>query len=207
MSDKGHLPVLCVLGTWSSGTTAVTGYLKRLGAYSCPPHIKTNDPRTPDSYESLQFRNQCAATVSETTFADIGDRQAFQTRLQSWTKVKSDEAALNECSHLVLKHPLSAFLISEIHQVCTPRWIVVTRPFNKIEATRHRRKWFPNYGALGAKKIYSTIFSALIEIEASYLAMSFADFLSSSAIRDELSTYSGITTDVDRRARAEEWIR
>ncbi len=207
MSDKTHLPVLCVLGSWSSGTTAVTGYLHHLGAYSCPPHIQTNDPRTPNSYESLQFRNQCAVAVDEATFDDIGDRQTFQTRFQRWIKKMSDEAALNECSHLVLKHPLSAFLISDIHQICDPRWIVVTRPFSKIEATRHRRKWFPHYGAQGATKVYSSLFSALIGIEASYLTVSFTDFLSNSAVRENLISYSGISTDADRRARAEEWIK
>lgn len=207
MSDKGHLPVLCILGTWSSGTTAVTGYLDHLGAYSCPPHIQTNDPRTPNSYESLQFRNQCAVTVDEATFVDIGDRQSFQTRFQRWIKKMSEEAALNECSHLVLKHPLSAFLISDIHQVCAPRFIVVTRPFSKIEVTRRRRNWFPHYGSQGAAKVYSALYSALIQIEASYLTVSYEDFLSSPTVRDALVTYSGITTDTDRRARAERWIR
>lgn len=207
MSENNLLPVLCVLGTWSSGTTAVTGYLNRLGAYSCPPHIMTNDPRTPDSYESIEFRNQCAVTVDESTFADIGDRQMFQTRLRNWIRMKSAEAALEECSHIVLKHPLSAFLIPEIHQVCAPRWIVVTRPFDKIEATRQRRNWFAYYGSQGAQKVYSSLFAALIGIEASYLTVSFTDFLSNSAVRKKLISYSGISTNAARRAQAEEWIK
>lgn len=207
MSEPNHLPVLCILGTWSSGTTAVTGYLERFGAYSCPPHVRTNDPRTPDSYESLEFRNQCAVTVDEATFADVGDRQKFVAGLQNWIKKKSDEAILNECTHIVLKHPLSAFLISEIHEVCAPKWIVVTRPFDKIETTRQRRKWFLHYGAQGATKVYSTLFSSLIQIEATYLTLSFADFLSNPTVREQLASYSGIVANADKRTRAEEWLR
>lgn len=207
MGESGRLPVLCVLGTWSSGTTAVTGYLKNLGAYSCPPHVGTNDPRTPDSFESLEFRNRCAATVDEATFADIGDRQKFCDELQGWIKQKSHEALQSECSHVVLKHPLSAFLISEIHEACAPKWIVVTRPFDKIEATRRRRNWLPYYGAQGANKVYSTLFSSLIQIEASYFSVSFAEFLSSSATREQLISYSGVITDTDGKARAEKWLR
>lgn len=207
MRKSHNLPVLCVLGNWSSGTTAVTGYIERLGAFTCPPHVRTNDPRTPDSYESLEFRNQCANTVDEGTFSDLGDRKAFKTWLQGWIRKKSAEAALSGCSHIAIKHPLSAFLVSEIHEACNPKWIVVTRPFDKIEGTRLRRKWHPYYGAQGANKVYSSIFSSLIKIEASYLTISFTDFLSGSIVRQQLIAYSGINPNKEKKAHAEGWVR
>ena len=207
MSKRDHLPVLCVLGSWSSGTTAVTGYLKNLGAYSCPPHVGTFDPRTPDSMESLEFRNQCASTVDEATFSDIGDRQEFGNKLQDWIIEQSHEAVQNKCSHIVLKHPLSAFLISEIHEACDPKWIVVTRSFEKIENTRKRRKWFHYYGVQGASKVYSALFSSLIQIEATYLTLSFSDFLSRSTVREQLTSYSEIAVHEGKKDKAEEWIR
>lgn len=42
---------IVIIASWSSGSTAITGYLDKCGAYSCPPHLNTVDERTPNSYE------------------------------------------------------------------------------------------------------------------------------------------------------------
>ncbi len=38
---------ILILSSWGTGSTAVTGYLDKLGAYSCAPHFHTNDEKTP----------------------------------------------------------------------------------------------------------------------------------------------------------------
>lgn len=73
---------LIVLGPWGSGSTAVTGILDHLGAFTCPPHFATNDPRTPSAYEPVQLRNillrhidEQALMVSENRLQLVSDIQ------------------------------------------------------------------------------------------------------------------------------------
>jgi len=48
--------VIFVAGSYGSGTSSLIGALDRLGISTLPPHFRTNDPRTPISYESKAFR-------------------------------------------------------------------------------------------------------------------------------------------------------
>ncbi|TQM89904.1 hypothetical protein BD293_4218 [Roseinatronobacter monicus] len=201
------VPVVCVLGAWSSGTTAVTGYLTRVGGYSCPPHVQTNDPRTPNSHEPVDFAIELRKVIGGLTLKQHGDREAFCNWLRSWLNERSIEARASGASHIVLKHPLSAYLIKEINAVCNPDFLVVTRPFIKIEETRKRRKWYPSYGAAGAQKLYSTIFSSLIEIEASYSTVSFRDFTTSLPRRRTILKALGISGTHAQCHAAESWLK
>lgn len=207
MIIKKPIHVVCVLGNWSSGTTAVTGYLSRLGADTCPPHCLTNDHRTPDSYESVAFRNACARTFDEITFEKIGSRKGFQSWLSDWICERKKNAKSAGFSHIVLKHPLSALLVREINEACAPNWIVVTRNFNEIENTRLRRRWYPSYGAAGAKKIYGSGFSRLIAEGNSFYSISFSDFIAKLTTRERLVDYIGMTPTETQKITAESWIR
>ena len=54
------MKAVVIIASWSSGSTAVTGYLDKCGAYSCPPHLNTIDKRTPNSYESIEYGTELA---------------------------------------------------------------------------------------------------------------------------------------------------
>jgi hypothetical protein len=145
--------------------------------------------------------------VHELELKDVGDRSEFTAWLKAWLFEKSSEAALHNCSHLVLKHPLSAFLVAEINQVCSPKWVVVTRPFSRIEATRVRRRWYPSYGAAGAQKVYSSTFSSLIETENNAHIVAFTEFLSNSDIRRQLCSFAGFSTTANQLVKVENWLK
>ena len=51
------MKTILILCPWSSGSTAVAGFLDRCGGHTCPPHFSTNDPKTPNPYESLALSN------------------------------------------------------------------------------------------------------------------------------------------------------
>ena len=72
------METVIVLGSWSSGSTALTGYIQRLGAYTCPPHCTTFDERTPDSFESIDFRNALASCIDELTLSKIKCASEFR---------------------------------------------------------------------------------------------------------------------------------
>ena len=61
------MKLLLVCGPFGSGTTAVAGLLANMGAVGPCPYHRTNDPRTPNSYELVAFRELVVALVSEET--------------------------------------------------------------------------------------------------------------------------------------------
>ena len=137
------MQTILVLGSWSSGTTAVTGYIHRLGAYSCPPHFYANDPRTPDTYESLELRNILAGCIDEASLKPLiaEHSKVLKDFLRVWYPAKQAEAKSFGYQALVLKHPLTALFLTEFIEICNPKCLVVTRGFQEIENTRIRRGW------------------------------------------------------------------
>lgn len=203
------MQTILVLGSWSSGTTAVTGYIQRLGAYSCPPHWLLNDPRTPDTYESVEFREILIKCINEHSFTpSIPEHtKVFKDFIRAWFPAKQAEAKAIGVQAIVLKNPLAAFFLNEINEICSPKYLLVTRGLKDIENTRFRRRWVPTYGQQGAKVIYSVIFDTLIKIEKSFHAISYYDFLYSESERGKMREYLAIKAADNYVDRAEGWIR
>lgn len=203
------MQTILVLGSWSSGTTAVAGYVQKLGAYSCPPHWMTNDPRTRDSYESLELRYILTKCIDEVSFNPTTPDYAevFKDFMRGWFPAKQAEAKASGARALVLKHPLTAFFLNEIDEICNPKYLLVTRGFQDIETTRMRRGWHPTLGQQGAKVIYNVICGTLMQSEKSFYAISFRDFLHSEDERKRMRDYLAIPGSDEDVARAEGWIR
>ena len=201
------LPVIAVLGGYSSGTTAVAGYLARLGAYSCPPHSITNDPRTPDSYESAELRSQCLKVINEQTLSKAGDDEGFCRWLAPWLGEQSRLARREGCTHLLIKHALLALLAPQIDKVCSPQFVLVTRPLDQIERTRLRRKWHATFGQAGARVIYSAAFSNLTDMERGYHTVAFGEFLRSATTRRALASNLGLDPQAGQIEAADGWLR
>jgi len=155
------MKVLLICGPWGSGTTAVAGLAVQLGAVAFDPvfHFRTNDPRTPDSYEFLPFRSIVREHADETTISlKPAAPGAAQSRLR-FLKRRIEAQQFGDydigCSApIVFKYPLAALLIPEICEVFETKLIHVMRPPEQIEQTRLRRRWPPHYGAAGAAVIY-----------------------------------------------------
>ena len=201
------LPVICVLGSWSSGTSAVAGYIAKAGAYSCPPHFRTNDPRTPATFEATELQARCNAVIDEGTLRKRGSIEAFQQWLGPWLREKSVLAREAGYDQIVIKHPLLMMLVRSVEHVCNAKWVMVTRPLDKIEATRKRRGWRSTLGEEGAKTLYPAAFSALVALEQSYVTVSFPHFLQSPEVRTALLQSLALGPDEDRKADAEGSLR
>jgi hypothetical protein len=203
------MQTIFVLGAWSSGTTAVTGYIERLGAYSCPPHLMTNDPRTPNAHEPLELRSELISCIEETTLQPLVENpeERFKTFLAKWLPARQREAADSGAQAVVVKHPLSAFFLAEIAAVCDPTYLVVTRDFEAIEKTRSRRNWPASFGRQGAEIIYGTIFGSLMQSEHSFYTIAFRDFLQTPAERARMRAYLGLDAAGQALDTAEGWIR
>lgn len=199
------LSIIC--SAWSSGSTAVTGFLDYCNAYTCPPHIQTNDRRTPNSFESKFFRDLVAAYTDEFSLKKIGGLEDFRSKFPIWISEQFELADKENRSNLVLKHPLASFLLEEIDRIVpNTKYVVVTRKFQEIEQSRLRRGWNANYGSEGANKIYNRSYTFLHENEKQFHVVPYKLFLQSSSIRDGVIDFVGLSPDKKQRAKAEAFI-
>lgn len=199
--------VIVVLGPWSSGSTAVTGYLARCGGWTCPPHQLTNDPLTTDSHEPKAFRDALCDFIDELTLKPKQPLGRFVDFFGPWLAAKRQEAAAGGHAAVVLKHPLAAFVLQPILAVCEPHFLVVLRPLPQIETSRLRRRWHAIYGQDGARQIYGAAFSGLIAAGRSFQTVSYPQFLADCSHRLSLLANLGLQTGAAPYASAEAWVR
>ena len=203
MTSPEIKPVL-ILAPWGSGSSAVTGFIDRCGAYSCPPHFATNDPRTPNAFESQAYRKAVMTLFDELTLQQIGDPKAFVAFFDIWWDRECAKARTAGQTHIVLKYALQTLVLPYLHKRLDPAIICVTRPLNEIERTRKRRNWHMTYGARGAKALYDTATDYLVAQAVPYLSVPFSGFRTDATIRRKLLQYIDLepTADVLRAAEA-----
>jgi hypothetical protein len=174
------MKIIFVAGAWGSGTTALAGALSRLGVPAFGPHLRLNDPRTPNSYELVPFRKLILRFVDQEKVSIKEDcSEGFVAALKSFAqeleKGEFGNWAAREPKRLVLKLPIASICLPQITRVFETSILVVHRPLEEIEASRNRRRWPPNFGAAGARVIYSRALFDLAQLKKSYLAVSHFD--------------------------------
>lgn len=201
------MKLILVCGPWSSGTTAVSGMLDQLGLNGVGPYFRTNDALTKNSFESTAFRtviNQLAA--EETLTLKLAPKDARAALEVFKAQLEGQQSA--EAAPVFLKYPLSALLIPQICKVFDTRLIYVLRPTAGIEATRVRRNWPANYGALGANVLYSKMFQVLVDLAIPTLMVRYPELLAAPLPHaKQLAQYCGITADAARLEAAAQFIR
>jgi len=183
--------VIFVLAPWSSGSSAIRGFLHSNGAYLFPPFWIANDKKSPDTYESVMFRKMLRDTIQEETLEFKMNTNLLKDQMASWLIEEMKKAKRHGHNLFALKHPLTALVLSEICELVDPVFVVVTRPLANIENTRVRRNWSAIYGRVGAEVIYKNIYSFLQENNKSYFEISFEDYLKSEKQRLMLIEYCG----------------
>ncbi len=172
MAQGGEMKVIFVAGSYGSGTSALAGALDKMGVGSLPPHFRTNDPRTPNSFESIAFKSLVLSYADEATMqVNPGKEKPF---VQGLRKLVAD-ADPGPANAVMLKFPLASICLPQIIEAVDPCIVLVHRPFEEIEASRIRRNWPPHLGAAGAKTIYLKLFADTILQKKSYLALSYRD--------------------------------
>lgn len=200
------MKLIFVCGPWSSGTTAVSGMLDALGLDGCGPFFRTNDVRTPNSFESQAFRAVVDSVFSEETLQPKVSAQAARAALvdfrASLLATHGPQPAA-EGPRIFLKYPLASLLIPQICQVFDTRLVYVLRPLREIEATRTRRNWTPNLGAAGAATIYSRMFDNLLNLPHPTLIVRYPELLADpEAHARRLADFAGTVQPSDQRLQA-----
>ncbi|MBI5040844.1 MAG: hypothetical protein HZB57_06510 [Gammaproteobacteria bacterium] len=199
---------IIVLGPWGSGSTAVTGILDHLGAFTCPPHFKTNDPRTPSAYESEMLRNILLRHIDEQALMVSENRLQLVSEIQQWLGGILQKAGGDD-RVVVLKHALLSLIMPELVSLLHPKFIIVRRSYTDIERTRVRRQWPPIYGYLGARIIYDRIYSELVaNSNLEFLDVYMPDILSHPDQEiSRIADFSGLGGDPDCMKNARTFLR
>ena len=206
-AESARMQLILVCGPWSSGTTVVAGLLERLGLRGLPPYFVTSDPRTSNSFESMDFRRLIGELVDENTLRMRVDWPVAQQRLLEFRK-SLEQQADDGAALLFLKYPPSALLIPEICQVFATRLVYVLRPMQAIEATRERRSWQVQFGAAGAQVLYPAMFQALVDYEFPTHLVRYTELLRDPAAHaGQLARFCGLSADADVIARAAAFVR
>ena len=198
---------IIIVATWSSGSTALAGFLHQCGAYSCPPHQKTNDQRTPIAFEPLLYADALKKLFDEFTLKKRGDWEVFRNFFEEFYSKEVAKAQELGFEAILLKHPLQTFILPYLNGFLKPKYVFVTRPIKEIEATRVRRKWHPVYGAQGAKKIYSTATNFLISNSCPYLSVPYNALIDNVTVRKTLLDFCNLSPTDEMLNNAAEFLR
>tara|TARA_B100000963_G_scaffold338306_1_gene335063 strand:- start:35 stop:646 length:612 start_codon:yes stop_codon:yes gene_type:complete len=201
------MKTILILCSWSSGSTAVAGFLDRCGGHTCPPHFSTSDPKTPNPYESLALRNALHEFIDIETpqFQQKSSEEAFEQFFCKWIDEQKHLAKNIGKTFLVLKHPLKIFALHIIERYVDARFLVVRRPFEEIEQTCIRRKWPDVYGQKGASIIYEKIDDYLKDKQ-NFLSINYDDFLRKETQREKIMKYFELSPSDEQRKTANDWL-
>jgi hypothetical protein len=191
------MSLILVCGPWGSGTTAVSGMLDTLGLNGFGPYFQTNDPRTPNAFESIAFRDVVGSFASEQPPRRTKESSEIIEKLKDFkSELESYRAAngIPEDRAIFLKYPLSALIIPELAAVFPIRLVYVLRPLIDIEATRIRRQWSSDFGEAGAKIVYSWMFRCLIDHSLATLIVRYPDVIRNPVEHArKLAAFAGLT--------------
>jgi hypothetical protein len=205
--EENAIKPILVLASWSSGSTAITGFLDKCGAYTCPPHQETNDSLTPLAYESAAYGKALRQLFNEATLKQMGRDEDFKSFFTRFWYDECRKARAAKSNHIVLKHPLQSLILPYLDTFLSPDYILVTRPFENIEKTRVRRRWLPIYGRQGAQIIYSTTFNFLIDNKRAFLSVPYDGIIKNMETRQRLIDYCGLTPTQNMLTAAGEFLR
>ena len=208
------LTYICILAPWSSGSSALAGFLHHCGAHTCPPHLFSNDERTLNTFESLAYRNQLHKLIKiqfqdkdKCSFHPSTERGAFEDFFSEWIQSQSEIATNLNKTHIVLKHALQTFALTSLTKFIKPKFIVLERPVEEIEKTRKRRNWTAEHGKLGAMSIYSETRNYFEQTKAPHFTLSFSEFRKKEKTREALLKFCEMSPHIDQLTNANGFLR
>jgi glycosyltransferase involved in cell wall biosynthesis len=211
-----RLKLILICGPWGSGTSAIAGMLERMGTFGVGPYFQTNDPATPNSYESIPFSETIRYALGYTSQRTFPFAASSPTAVQCGLRLLQKRIEQQEFGPYDLhfpkpifaKYPLSALVISQICEVFDTKLIYVMRSLEDIERTRLRRNWPAYYGAEGASMIYGHMSTALKDREKQTMTIDYKQLLASPMVyvRD-IARFVGLELSAEELRRATDFIK
>ena len=199
LSQSGHRPkatqatkrqakplqrIALISGPWGSGTTALCQLTAKLGINTPGPYFQTNDPRTQNSYEMLEFNRLITKCVEEETLT----KKLPDTEIQKLITAFSQRQELESENKLTaLKTPACSALLHELSEPFNLQLIICLRDYTEIEASRVRRGWPAHFGMEGARKIYAHLNEFIANTNTPFLFVRHSDLTDQSTIRQTVN--------------------
>ena len=148
--------------------------METLGLVLPRPTLRTNDPRTKDSHESIVFRDVLLRYVDEQKLKRRNfDSDSLVNELQAAARISMASVdAPNPI--LLLKLPIAALLIAELAAAFDLHVIVIQRSMVEIERSRIRRGWSQSFGRSGAERLYRELHTSLSLAQLSYMTIDYS---------------------------------
>ena len=179
--------------------------MEKLGAYTCPPHHNTSDPKTPSSFEPLELQRILQTYIDESTLLLKGSREELMREMKAWLDGEVKKAGDRM---IAIKHPLLCLTVPITTALMTPKYVVIRRPYGDIDRTRARRNWPLIHGYLGARIMYEKMYSDLISERMSFHDIFYPDLLSDpEAEVSRLAKFSGLEASAEKLANAFSFVR
>jgi hypothetical protein len=111
------------------------------------------------------------------TVKRTASRQEVLKSLSHFSNLLADHDSFDPSQSLVLKLPIAGLLLPEICHIFDTKLIICMRPLMSIEQSRLRRQWPSQFGMVGAEKIYSTLFTHIINTNVDFLLIRYEDII------------------------------
>ena len=201
--------VIVILSSWSSGSTAMTGFFDRCGGHSCPPHFQTNDQRTPTAYENKDYVDALHKFIDtdskDSLFAKKEILKSFRIFEQWFPSQVTISRNLGK-QFLVLKHPLQIFVLEEIESYFDPKYIVLTRSLEKLN-----RPVFEETGRKYLAKKEHRFFTMksihTLKKNKNLFPIEYESFLKKEQLRKEMLEFCELKIPAEKLKEAEDWLR
>lgn len=176
-----------------------------MGAIGVGPYQGTNDPRTPNAYESIAFRATVLGLVSEMTMS-LKPGAAIEAALLQLKSRIAERLPAGENRPIFLKHPASAPIIPHICELFDAKLIYVLRATKDIELTRRRRNW-PAEGESTTRIIYSHMFDHLVNGRSPTTLVRYSSLIESPARHaKELAAFADLQCDENALQKAARFV-
>lgn len=158
-TGKRKLPLVMVLGTWRSGTSALAGILHQLGVHFGDNFGQLRHPTPyPNTYESADLFPIIWASLQEPEMTALRPRHETEAELATWLQQHNDMALTAGYEVLGLKHPAASLLAESVRELWPS--VLTVRTERRLQDCLHSMTklgwdWPPDRALTGLKAQHS----------------------------------------------------
>ena len=192
--------LVCVVGPYRSGTSAVAGLLHRLGVPMGDGWKPARPGNAGGTYEDQQLATMCRRWFRETSIVERVGRRQRRRDIRQWLAGRPQLAGA--------KHPLLCLCLPQLARVCpSVQFVAVDRPVSESVTSLIARRWSPAHAARATSRLIAARERDLATIAKPVCRIAYHDLLANPADAvDRLIAFLDLTPTEDQRRDAISWI-
>ena len=192
--------LVCVVGPYRSGTSAVAGLLHRLGVPMGDGWKPARPGNAGGTYEDQQLATMCRRWFRETSIVERVGRRQRRRDLRQWLAGRPQLAGA--------KHPLLCLCLPQLARVCpSVQFVAVDRPPAESVASLLNRRWSQSHAERATSRLIAARERDLATVGKPVCRIAYHDLLANPADAvDRLIAFLDLTPTEDQRRDAISWI-